>query len=123
MTDPGMTERAMSDLTDHPGGGRASGIVDRLLGEDWPIRATDKVESLVDQVRVKTTGPALTVSRVLVFGLVAILFAVAALILLLVLVLRVLDIFLDVWLAYLMLGAVLTLGGLLLWRKALRAPA
>ncbi len=99
----------------------SSGLVDNLLGGNWPAQAADKIETIVDSVRVKTTGPAITVSRILVFGLVAALLAFAALVLLLVIVLRVLDIFLDVWLAYLVLGAVLTLAGLFFWRKALRA--
>ena len=99
----------------------SSGLVDNLLGGNWPAQAADKIETIVDSVRIKTTGPAITVSRIVVFGLVAALLGLAALVLVLVTVLRVLDIFLDVWLAYLVLGAVLTLSGLYFWRRALRA--
>ena len=37
---------------------------------DWPAQATDTIVNLVDQVRAKTTGPAITVARGLVFGLI-----------------------------------------------------
>ena len=37
---------------------------------DWPAQAANSIVDLVDQVRTKTTGPAITVARGLVFGVI-----------------------------------------------------
>ena len=92
---------------------------EELLGGDWPIRAADSVERLVGSVRAKTTGPALVVSRVVVYGIVAAVLALIAVILVLALITRLMIAICqgEVWLAYLILGAVFAAAGLFLWRK------
>ncbi|MFN0091013.1 MAG: hypothetical protein ACKVWR_12210 [Acidimicrobiales bacterium] len=89
------------------------------LGGDWPVKATDAVERVVGAVRSKTTGPALLVSRGIVYGLVAAVLGVASLVLLIILAVRVLTIpFGDnVWITYLILGFVFFLIGAVLWSK------
>ena len=39
-----------------------------MLEGDWPVRAADTVERVVDTVRSKTTGPAIVASRAVVYG-------------------------------------------------------
>ena len=95
------------------------GLGGGVLNGDWPSRAADTVEQVVDSVRSKTTGPAIIASRAVVYGFVGVVLGVIALILLLVSAIRLLDSYLPrgVWLPDLILGVVLGLGGALLWRK------
>jgi hypothetical protein len=94
-----------------------------VLGGDWPVRAADTVERVVDSVRSKTTGPAIVASRAIVYGLVGAVLGIIALVLLLAALVRALDAYLPrgVWLPYLIVGALLGVAGLWLWRK--RRPA
>lgn len=92
---------------------------EELLGGDWPIRAADSVERLVGSVRSKTTGPALVVSRLVVYGLVAAMLALIAFVLVLAFATRLLIAICqgEVWLAYLILGAVFALAGMFFWHR------
>lgn len=91
--------------------------------DDWPAQAADTVVRLVGTVRDRTTGPAVTVARAVVYGLLAAIVGVVALVLVVAALIRFVDVWVpgEVWSAHLIVGAVLTLGGLLLWRKR-RAP-
>ena len=51
-------------------------------GSDWTVQAADTIESVVGSIRDKTTVPLTTVARSLVFGLIAGVLGVAALVLL-----------------------------------------
>lgn len=94
------------------------------LPPDWPQRATNTLVTKVDEVRVKTSGPAISVARMVVYGITAAPLVVMAIVLLVIGLVRVLDIALDrVWLAYLILGAAFTLGGLVLWAKRPKGAA
>lgn len=95
-------------------------------GEDWPSKASATIVQYVGTVREKTTGPALTASRNVVYLLAMALIGFVVLILGLVLLVRVLVAATssvpgvedgETWLAYFILGAILVLGGALLWRK------
>ena len=94
------------------------------LAGDWPTNAADTVERVVDSIRTTTAGPAVVASRVVVYGLVGAVLAIIALVLLLALLMRVLDVLLprEVWLPDLVIGVLLGLVGVLLWRKR-RQPA
>jgi hypothetical protein len=84
---------------------------------DWPAQAADTIERAVQGVRDKTTGPAISVARWLVAGVfLAIVGATVAILLAIVLV-RVIDIFLPVWAAYLVLGLPLFVAGMVLLAK------
>ncbi len=89
---------------------------------DWSVEATDKFVSLIDNVKVKTTGPALKVVRALVYGLVIAVMAIVLLVLLTVSSVRFVNAYLPgtVWSAYLFLGAVFAIVGLFLWTKRTR---
>lgn len=90
---------------------------------DWPVQAADAVVRYVDQVKSKTTQPAITLSKVVVvaiFGaIVGLLLAVVAMIG----VFRGLDELRDlvvadsVWITYVSLGAVLVIVGQILFSK------
>ncbi len=91
--------------------------------DDWPVQAAAKVETLVGQVRDKTTGPAITAARAVVFGTV-ILFAGLIVVLFMAIGGFRLLIELSEWLfdgrsypAYLFPGVLLVVTGLIVWRK------
>jgi hypothetical protein len=92
---------------------------------DWPAQAADTIERVVGSVRDKTTGPALTVARAVVYGAFATLVGTACLIVLLIGALRVIDSYLPdavfgedhMWAAYLILGLLLVIGGGVLWSR------
>jgi hypothetical protein len=106
-------------------------------GDDWPAQAADTIVRVVGQVRDRTTGPAITASRAVVFGLLAALLGTVALTVLSIVLVRgavigaeaLLDLGdLDrpgraVWIAHLFVGVVFLLGGLVLWKKAVARPA
>ena len=88
-------------------------------GGDWAAQTADTIERVVGSVRGKTADPIEKVARVLVYGLVAAILGVAALVLLAVLLVRVLDVAIpgEVWPAHLIVGGIFTLAGAFLWRK------
>lgn len=97
-------------------------------GDDWPTRAADTVVGYVDMVRSKTTGKALTGSRLAVYGLSVLLVAPLFLALLLIMLVRALTTAYawapilpfeagEVWPTYLTLGVLFFIGGAFCWRK------
>ena len=91
-------------------------------GDDWTVQVAGTIESVVGSIRDKTTVPLTTVARGLVYGIVAGVMGIAALILLVIALVRVLqvrvfDFSLPVWAVYLLLGAIFVAVGLFLWRK------
>lgn len=112
-----------------PAGDRAGG--------DWPAQATDTIVGLVDSVRDRVNGPATSLARGVVYGTLAAIVGTAALVLVLVLVVRGIDIVAQVvldaldieragraaWIAHLVTGLICLVPGLLLWRKGTHAPA
>ena len=95
-----------------PGGDRASDIADRL-------------EHLVTSVRSQTTDRVVSIARLIVFGVLAGIMGIMAAFLLLIATVRALDELIpqEVWLTYLLLGAIFTGLGLFLWSKKDRRPA
>ncbi len=86
---------------------------------DWADQAADTVVRVVDTVREKTTGQVLTAARAIVYGIIGVFAGLVALIVLVIALIRMLDVYLpgDVWSAYLLLGVVFSMGGLLVWRR------
>lgn len=93
---------------------------------DWPGQAADTIERVVQGVRDKTTGPAITAARWLVASLLVVTLGALALILIVVGAVRALDAYLPddvfgeqhVWAAYALLGTPTFLAGCLLIRRA-----
>lgn len=105
-----------------PSGALGLGPVGDLLGGDWPIQAADTIERVIVGVRRKTTGPVIIASRGIVYGIIAATFGLAAFVLTIITIVRVLGIVLPVWAVDLIVGAVLAGLGLLLLRAAHRTP-
>jgi hypothetical protein len=83
----------------------------------WPAHAADLVVEVVAAVHDKTAKPILTIARGIVYGTAIVFLAITAVVLLLVALVRFVDVYLPggVWSAYLLLGSLLTIGGLVLW--------
>jgi putative superfamily III holin-X len=94
------------------------------VGDDWAVQTADTIERLVESVRSNTSDRLVSVTRLVVFGLVAAILGTAALVLFAIFVVRILDSYLpgDVWVAHLVVGGVFTLFGLLLWQRAWKRP-
>ena len=88
----------------------------------WPAQAADLIVDVVDTVRDRTTAPVLTVMRGVVYGTAIAILGVTAVVLLIVALVRFVDVWLpgEVWSAYLLLGTLFTIAGLVLW--ATRRP-
>jgi len=96
-----------------------------LTDPNWAEATTDQVVKLVDNVKAKTTKPAVMAARGLVFGLIALFLGLFALVLLLVGLTRGLQAALEplveqaraVYISYFIVGGILTLVGLILFKK------
>ena len=87
---------------------------------DWPAQAADLIVNTVETVRDRTTDTILTVARVAVFGLLAVVLGLVAIVIALIALIRLLDVILpsSVWLPYLIVGVTSLVGGLLVfWRR------
>ena len=86
---------------------------------DWAAQTADAIERLVGSVRAKTAEPLEKVARALVYGLIAAIVGVAAMVLVAVSLVRGLDVVLpgEVWAAHALTGGIFVVAGLLLWRK------
>src|SRR5215212_9467045 len=91
---------------------------------DWTKDLLDRLDHYIDVVRSNTTDRLVKVARVLVYGVIALILGAMAGIIALITLIRVLDIVLprEVWLPYLVLGAIFLAGGLFAWSKK-TAPA
>jgi hypothetical protein len=93
------------------------------MADDWPAQAAGAIERVVTTVRDKTVVPAQKATRAVVYGLLATFFIGTALVLLVIGAFRGLVILTGhVWLAYLIVGGILVLGGTFLWSQRLKRP-
>jgi hypothetical protein len=84
---------------------------------DWAARTADSIERVVTTVRDRTTRPLLIAGRAIVFGLLAAVAGISAVVLLWITIVRVLVILTDrAWLAHLISGAFFVIVGLVLMR-------
>lgn len=91
---------------------------------DWTKDLLDRLDHYIDVVRSNTTDRLVKVARLLVFGVIALILGSMAGIIALITLIRLLDIALprEVWLPYVVLGAIFLVLGLFLWSKK-TAPA
>ena len=89
---------------------------------DWTTEATDLIERTVSAVREKTVVPARAITRAMVFGFLASLLVVPALVLLSIGAFRgLVELYQgEVWAAWLTLGGIFVAGGAFCWAK--RSP-
>lgn len=103
----------------------------RVRTDDWPAQATDTIVKVVGTASDKVTGPVTTAARAIVFGLFAAILGGAALVLVSILLVRVLNNYLPdsvfgeqhVWAAHLLLGLAFCAVALLAWSKRKADPA
>ena len=112
---PGEGTTGVSDGAGTSDGDRAVDPGD--LAAEWPAQAADTVVRVVDSVREKTTEPAQTAARGIVYGLVAAFLAIVAVVLVVVGAFRALANYLpgDVWAAHAIVGVIFSLAGAALW--------
>lgn len=100
--------------------------------QDWPAQAADTIERVVGSVRDKTTGPAITVARWVVYGTFALVVGTVVGIFLAIAAVRALDVYLPnawvgeehTWAAHLVVGVTFSLVGMLAWsRRSAPTPA
>jgi hypothetical protein len=90
---------------------------------DWAAQVADSIERAVGNVRDKTTGPALTVARAVVYGIFAALVGIVVLVLAIIGLVRLLNNYLPdsvfgeshMWAAYLIMGLACVIPGTILW--------
>ena len=99
-------------------------------GSDWPAHAADTIERVVGSVRDKTTGPAITIARGIVYGTFALVVGTVVAVLVAIAAVRALDNYLPdsvvgeehTWAAHLLVGLVFTILGMLLWSRRAAPP-
>ncbi len=94
----------------------------------WPKKAADVIDLVVDTVHDKFIRPVLIAARAIVFGLLIATLLLVLMILLSVALIRLLDVYVfpgRVWASYLLLGALFCAAGLFAWyqRSASEAKA
>jgi hypothetical protein len=101
------------------GPGQAKEFGQGIRVSDWTTEATDVIERSVALVRDRTVEPARAASNAIVYGLLAALIAVPAVVLLFVGVFRALVIIEQgqVWAAWMTMGGIFAIAGALLWTK------
>lgn len=95
----------------------------RASGPDWTDQVVDLVVDTVDKVHDRTTGPLLTVAAGAVYGVAATLVGLVVLLIVGIIISRVLSLIPGpVWIEYAAIGALLVLGGMVLWGRRLPKP-
>ena len=91
---------------------------------DWTTQAADAIEAAVAAVRDRAVSPAQRATRAVVYGTLVLFFGLTALVLLIVGAFRGLVILTgDAWIAYLIVGGMLVVGGTFCWSKRTKRPA
>ncbi|MGQ0744712.1 MAG: hypothetical protein ACT4OS_10350 [Acidimicrobiales bacterium] len=86
---------------------------------DWAANLAQRIQSLFDGLRLRTTDRLVGLAKGVVFGLASLILAAAAGLLALIGLLRAMDLILPsgVWLAYVVLGSLFVAAGSVLWSK------
>lgn len=86
---------------------------------DWTTDLLDRLDHYIDVVRGNTTDRLACVARLLVYGLIVVIMGSMAGVVALIGLVRLLDVILprEVWLPYVVLGAIFLAAGLFLWSK------
>ncbi len=96
-----------------------------LTDPNWATEVTEQITTFIGTVRDKTTNNAIVVVRGVVFGLMGLLLGMVAIVLLLIMVTRGIQVLLDwpferdtaVYLSYFVVGGILTLAGAFIMTK------
>ncbi len=93
-------------------------------GTDWTSDLLDRLDHYIEVVRSNTTDRLVKVARLLVYGVIAAILGLMAAVVALIAMIRILDVVLprEVWLPYVVLGAIFLGLGLFLWSKKAAPP-
>jgi hypothetical protein len=86
---------------------------------DWTTQAADTIDKTVAAVRDRTVVPVTKAVNVVVFGVLAAICVLVALLLLAIVGFRILDLAVPTWAAWMILGGILGVGGLFCWTRRL----
>ena len=88
-------------------------------GTDWTSDLLDRLDHYIEVVRSNTTDRLVKVARLLVYGVIAAILGLMAAVVALIAMIRILDVILprEVWLPYVVLGAIFLGLGLFLWSR------
>jgi hypothetical protein len=123
----GSSPRRGRHFPDHTGGGTPA----TNGNGDWPAQAADTIERVVGSVRDKTTGPAITIARGIVYGTFALVVGTVVAVLVAIAAVRALDNYLPdsvfgeehTWAAHLLVGLVFTGLGMVMWSRRSAPPS
>lgn len=93
---------------------------EKIEQADWSSRTADQIESAVGVLRDKTVGPLVKVTRAIVYGILALVGLMVVMVLLSIAAIRLLDVYAfenRVWISYFVVGGIMTVLGLLVWKK------
>lgn len=88
--------------------------------EDWPAKAADTIDAIVSALRDKTVVPLVRIVRAIVYGFLALVVLAIVGVLSAIAGVRILDVYAfgtRVWISYFIIGGIMMLIGLLLWKK------
>jgi len=87
--------------------------------DDWTVETLDRIDALIEKVRSNSTDRLVRISRFVVFGLLIAIMGITTIVLATIALVRALDeaIPLQVWLVYLLLGAIFVVAGAFLWSR------
>lgn len=99
--------------------------VNPLTNPNWATETTDKLVGLIDNVRMQTTQKVVYAARGAVFGVIALMLGVFILVIALIGLMRGLQALLElavdwdraVYLSYLLVGSILSIAGVVLFRQ------
>jgi hypothetical protein len=114
-----MSTTSMNPPPLNPPAGEPTPTTTAAPQDDWATDAADAIERAVALVRERTVEPAQTATKLVIYGLLAVLIAIPAVILLLIGLFRGLVLLYqgEVWAAWLTLGGIFVLAGALLWAR------
>jgi hypothetical protein len=84
---------------------------------DWATQIVDGLEGFVGTVKSKTTEPVQKVAKYAVFGFMGVGVLLMMMLICTIMLVRLLDWFLPVWAAYVVLGGMFSVLGLLVWSR------
>lgn len=89
------------------------------IGNDWPERAADTVERVVETIRTRTIDPLEHLARVIVYGIAAAILGISIATFVIIALVRFIDIWIpgSVWGAHLLTGGIFFLLGLFCWSR------
>jgi len=90
---------------------------------EWTTQAADTIEKTVVAIRDRTVAPATRAANYVIYGVFAACCVLTAVLLLTIVMFRVLTYAMPVWAAWMLLGGIFVVAGLLLWTRRAGGPS